>query len=240
MAGALDGLVVVDLTSHLSGPYAAMMLADHGADVLKIERPEAGDDARRMPPFIEGESAPFMVWNRNKRSVELDLKSVEGKARLLELVDGADILIENMRPGVMDKLGLGYATLSKRNPRLIYAAISGFGQTGPYASRGGFDLIAQGMSGLISTNGPAEGPPYRLPIAISDVAAGMFLAFGILAAVEVAPQVGTRTDGRDVASGGGDLVRRLRGRALLDASDATRQDRPDAPWQCAVSMPRGG
>ena len=184
MAGALDGLVVVDLTSHLSGPYAAMMLADHGADVLKIERPDGGDDARRMPPFIEGESAPFMVWNRNKRSVELDLKSVEGKARLLELVDGADILIENMRPGVMDKLGLGYATLSKRNPRLIYAAISGFGQTGPYASRGGFDLIAQGMSGLISTNGPAEGPPYRLPIAISDVAAGMFLAFGILAAVE--------------------------------------------------------
>ena len=109
MAGALDGLVVVDLTSHLSGPYAAMMLADHGADVLKIERPDGGDDARRMPPFIEGESAPFMVWNRNKRSVALDLKSAEGKARLLELVDGADILIENMRPGVMDKLGLGYA-----------------------------------------------------------------------------------------------------------------------------------
>jgi crotonobetainyl-CoA:carnitine CoA-transferase CaiB-like acyl-CoA transferase len=184
MAGALDGLVVIDLTSHLSGPYAAMMLADHGADVVKIERPDGGDDARRMPPFIEGESAPFMVWNRNKRSVALDLKSEQGKAKLLELVDCADILIENMRPGVMDKLGLGYAMLSKRNPRLIYAAISGFGQTGPYASRGGFDLIAQGMSGLISTNGPAEGPPYRLPIAISDVAAGMFLAFGILAAVE--------------------------------------------------------
>jgi crotonobetainyl-CoA:carnitine CoA-transferase CaiB-like acyl-CoA transferase len=184
MAGALDGLVVVDLTSHLSGPYAAMMLADHGADVIKIERPGAGDDARRMPPFVEGESAPFMVWNRNKRSVVLDLKDAEGKAKLLELVDGADILIENMRPGVMDKLGLGYAMLSKRNPRLIYAAISGFGQTGPYASRGGFDLIAQAMSGLISTNGPADGPPYRLPIAISDVAAGMFLAFGILAAVE--------------------------------------------------------
>ena len=100
-----------------------------------------------MPPFIEGESAPFMVWNRNKRSVALDLKSAEGKAKLLELVDGADILIENMRPGVMGKLGLGYATLSKRNPRLIYAAISGFGQTGPYASRGGFDLIAQSAAG---------------------------------------------------------------------------------------------
>jgi crotonobetainyl-CoA:carnitine CoA-transferase CaiB-like acyl-CoA transferase len=184
MAGALDGLVVLDLTSHLSGPYAAMMLADQGADVIKIERPGAGDDARKMPPFIEGESAPFMIWNRNKRSVELDLKSPEGKAKLLEFVDGADILIENMRPGVMDKLGLGYSVLKERNTRLIYAAISGFGQTGPYASRGGFDLIAQGMSGLISTNGPAEGPPYRLPIAISDVAAGMFLGFGILAAVE--------------------------------------------------------
>ena len=240
MAGALDGLVVVDLTSHLSGPYAAMMLADHGADVLKIERPEGGDDARRMPPFIEGESAPFMVWNRNKRSVELDLKSVEGKARLLELVDGADILIENMRPGVMDKLGLGYATLSKRNPRLIYAAISGFGQTGPYASRGGFDLIAQGMSGLISTNGPAEGPPYRLPIAISDVAAGMFLAFGILAAVESRHK-----------SGRGQMVET----SLLEAAisfgvyeaahysthrHAARPDRPDASWQRAVSMPGGG
>lgn len=184
MAGALDGLVVLDLTSHLSGPYAAMMLADQGADVIKIERPGVGDDARKMPPFIEGESAPFMIWNRNKRSVELDLKAPEGKAKLLALVDGADILIENMRPGVMDKLGLGYSALKERNPRLIYAAISGFGQTGPYASRGGFDLIAQGMSGLISTNGPADGAPYRLPIAISDVAAGMFLAFGILAAVE--------------------------------------------------------
>ena len=240
MAGALDGLVVVDLTSHLSGPYAAMMLADHGADVLKIERPDTGDDARRMPPFIEGESAPFMVWNRNKRSVVLDLKSVEGKVKLLELVDGADILIENMRPGVMDKLGLGYATLSKRNPRLIYAAISGFGQTGPYASRGGFDLIAQGMSGLISTNGPAEGPPYRLPIAISDVAAGMFLAFGILAAVESRHKSGRGQMVETSLLGGGDLVWRLRGRALLDTSDAARQDRPDAPWQRAVSMPRGG
>ena len=137
MAGALDGLVVIDLTSHLSGPYAAMMLADHGADVIKIEQQDGGDDARRMPPFIEGESAPFMVWNRNKRSVVLDLKSTKDKAKLLTLVDGADILIGNMRPGVMDKLGLGYATLSKRNPRLIYAAISGFGQTGPFSRSGG-------------------------------------------------------------------------------------------------------
>ena len=184
MPGALDSLVVLDLTNFLSGPYAAMMLGDHGADVIKIEMPGAGDNARRMPPFVNGESAPFMIWNRNKRSVVLDLKSAEGKAQLLALADGADILIENFRPGVMKKLGLDYAALHARNPRLVYASISGFGQTGPYARRGGFDLMAQGMSGLMSTCGPADGPPHRLPIAISDIAAGMFLAFGILAAVE--------------------------------------------------------
>ena len=190
MPGALDGLVVLDLTSHLSGPYAAMMLADHGADVIKIERKGTGDDSRRMPPFVNGESAPFMVWNRNKRSVELDLKTAEDQAILLELVDGADILIENFRPGTLDKLGLGWETMKKRNPRLVYAAISGFGQTGPYSNRGGFDLMAQGMSGLMSTCGPADGPPHRLPIAISDVAAGMFLAFGILAAIEARHKTG--------------------------------------------------
>ena len=190
MPGALEGLVVLDLTSHLSGPYAAMMLADHGADVIKIERKGAGDDARKMPPFVAGESAPFMIWNRNKRSVELDLKSPEDRSALLGLVDGADILIENFRPGVLDKLGLGYDTLEQRNPRLVYAAISGFGQTGPYASRGGFDLMTQGMSGLMSTCGPADGPPHRLPVAISDVTAGMFLAFGILAAIEARHRTG--------------------------------------------------
>lgn len=190
MSGALEGLRVLDLTSHLSGPYAAMMLADHGADVVKIERKGAGDEARKMPPFVAGESAPFMIWNRNKRSVELDLKNADDQDKLLQLVDGADILIENFRPGTLDKLGLGYDRLKKRNPRLIYAAISGFGQTGPYASRGGFDLMTQGMSGLMSTCGPADGPPHRLPIAISDVAAGMFLAFGILAAVEARHKTG--------------------------------------------------
>ncbi len=190
MPGALEGLVVLDLTSHLSGPYAAMMLADQGADVIKVERKGAGDDARRMPPFVAGESAPFMVWNRNKRSVELDLKDAGDKEKLLKLVDTADILIENFRPGVMAKLGLGYDVLEKRNARLIYASISGFGQTGPYADRGGFDLMAQGMSGLMSTCGPADGPPHRLPIAISDVAAGMFLAFGIMTAVEARHKTG--------------------------------------------------
>ena len=190
MAGALDGLIVLDLTSQLSGPYAALMLADHGADVIKIERKGVGDDARRMPPFVHGESAPFMVWNRNKRSVELDLRNPDDKSRLLDLVDGADILIENFRPGTLAKLGLDFEVLHKRNPRLVYAAISGFGQTGPYSARGGFDLMTQGMSGLMSTCGPADGPPHRLPIAISDVAAGMFLAFGILAAIQARHRTG--------------------------------------------------
>jgi crotonobetainyl-CoA:carnitine CoA-transferase CaiB-like acyl-CoA transferase len=189
MAGALDHLLVLDLTSHLSGPYAAMLLADHGADVIKIEPPK-GDSARGMPPFVNGESAPFMTWNRNKRSVVLDLKQPDDKAALLNLIDQADILVENYRPGVLDRLGLGWSVLHQRNKRLILASISGFGQTGPYSKRGGFDLITQAMSGLMSTNGPADGPPHRLPIAISDVTAGMFLAFGILAAVEARHRTG--------------------------------------------------
>jgi crotonobetainyl-CoA:carnitine CoA-transferase CaiB-like acyl-CoA transferase len=190
MAAALDGLRVVDLSSHLSGPYCAMLLGDHGADVIKVERPNGGDDARSMPPFVGGEGAPFMVWNRNKRSVTLDLKSEAGKAALLRLVDEADILVENFRPGTMDRLGLGWSTLSARNPRLIYAAISGFGQTGPYRDRGGFDLITQGMSGLMDACGPKDGPPHRMPIAISDIAAGMHLAVGILAALEARHRTG--------------------------------------------------
>jgi crotonobetainyl-CoA:carnitine CoA-transferase CaiB-like acyl-CoA transferase len=190
MGGALQGLRVLDLTSHLSGPYCGMLLADHGADVIKIEKPSGGDEARGMPPFVQGESAPFMLWNRNKRSVVLDLKSQEGREALLGLIGGSDILIENFRPGTLDKLGFSYETLSARNPRLIVGAISGFGQTGPHRTRGGFDLITQGMSGLMSVCGPKEGPPYRLPIAISDVAAGMHLAVGLLAAVEARHRTG--------------------------------------------------
>jgi crotonobetainyl-CoA:carnitine CoA-transferase CaiB-like acyl-CoA transferase len=184
MAGALDRIRVIDLSGHLSGPYCAMLLGDHGADVIKVERPDGGDDARSMPPFIGDESAPFLIWNRNKRSITLDLKSEDGNAALLSLIDTADILIENFRPGTLERLGFSWAALTERNPRLIYAAISGFGQTGPYRSRGGFDLITQGMSGLMSACGPAEGPPHRMPIAISDIAAGMHLAVGILAALE--------------------------------------------------------
>ena len=182
MPGSLEGLRVLDLTSNLSGPYCCMMLGDHGADVIKIEQPGKGDAARAMPPFVAGESAPFMIWNRNKRSVVMDLKAE--RDRFLALADTADFVVENFRPGVLDRLGLGWEVLHARNPRLVLGSISGFGQTGPLASRGGYDLIAQAMSGLMSINGPEDGPPFRLPIAISDVTAGMFLAFGLLAALE--------------------------------------------------------
>ena len=187
---ALEGVRVIDLTAYLSGPYCSMILADHGADVIKIERPKVGDEARRMPPFINGESAPFMLWNRNKRSVALDLKDERDRARCLELVREADVFIENFKPGVADRLGLGYDALAALNPRLIYCSISGFGQTGPYRARGGFDLMVQAMSGIMSVNGPEDGPPHRVPMAIADIGAGMFAAIGILAALQARTRTG--------------------------------------------------
>jgi crotonobetainyl-CoA:carnitine CoA-transferase CaiB-like acyl-CoA transferase len=178
ITGALHGLTVLDLTSHLSGPFCAMQLADLGADVIKIEGPK-GDAMRGAPPFIEGESAPFMLWNRNKRGIRLDLKAPADLETFWGLVDTADVVLENFRPGVIDKLGIGWEALHKRNPRLVLGSISGFGQTGPYAKRGGFDLMVQAMSGLMSVTGPKDGPPYRIPLAISDVGAGLYLAVGV-------------------------------------------------------------
>jgi crotonobetainyl-CoA:carnitine CoA-transferase CaiB-like acyl-CoA transferase len=183
ITGALHGLTVLDLTSHLSGPFCAMQLADLGADVIKIEGPK-GDAMRGAPPFIEGESAPFMLWNRNKRGIRLDLKAPADLETFWGLVDKADVVLENFRPGVIDKLGIGWEALHKRNPRLVLGSISGFGQTGPYAKRGGFDLMVQAMSGLMSVTGPKDGPPYRIPLAISDVGAGLYLAVGVLAALQ--------------------------------------------------------
>jgi crotonobetainyl-CoA:carnitine CoA-transferase CaiB-like acyl-CoA transferase len=191
MQGALDGIRVLDLTNHLSGPYCGMLLGDLGADVIKIERPGEGDEARHMPPFINGEGSPFMLWNRNKRSIVLDLKSEGGCKAIHALARDADILLENFRPGTLDRLGIGYGALRATNPKLIYCAISGFGQTGPYRNRGGFDLMTQGMSGLMAVCGPEDGAPFRLPIAISDVAAGCYATIGILAALEARHRTGT-------------------------------------------------
>ncbi len=189
MAGALDGLVVLDLTTHLSGPFCGMQLADLGADVIKIESLQ-GDSMRGAPPFVEGESAPFMLWNRNKRGIRLDLKNADDLEVFWDLVDGADVVLENFRPGVMERLGLDWKALSARNPRLVLGSISGFGQTGPYAKRGGFDLMIQAMSGLMSVTGPKDGPPYRIPLAISDVGAGLYLTIGILAALQARQKTG--------------------------------------------------
>jgi crotonobetainyl-CoA:carnitine CoA-transferase CaiB-like acyl-CoA transferase len=187
---SLSHLKVLDLTGHLSGPYCAMILADHGADVVKIENPNGGDQLRKTPPFQEGESAPFMLWNRNKRSVVLDLKASDDLVKLKKMVEVADVMIENFKPGTAKRLGIDYETISKINSSLIYCSISGFGQTGPYSPRGGFDLIASGMSGLMAINGPPDGPPYRIPMPVSDVCGGMNGAIGILMALAARTQTG--------------------------------------------------
>ncbi len=180
---SLAKLKVLDLTTHLSGPYCSMILADHGADVVKVEKPVGGDPLRHSPPFQKGESAPFMLWNRNKRSVVLDLKSKHGLHILKQMAEKADVMIENFKPGTARRLGIDYKAITQINPEVIYCSISGFGQTGPYAERGGFDLIANAMSGLMSINGPADGPPFRIPVPVSDVCAGMHAAIGILLAL---------------------------------------------------------
>ena len=189
MPGALEGLRVIDLTQQLGGPFCSMILADHGADVIKVEPPK-GEDLRRVGPLIEGESIPYMMWNRNKRGITLDLKKADDKATLLELVAGADVFLESFRPGAIARLGFGWDDLKHRFPRLIMASVSGYGQTGPMAGHGGFDVMAQGMSGLMAVNGPKDGPPHRLPIPICDLTAGMYLAIGVLAAVEARHRTG--------------------------------------------------
>ena len=140
MEMALSHIKVLDLTSNLSGPYCAMLLADQGADVIKIERPDVGDDMRVTPPFVGDQSAPFMIWNRNKRSMILDLKAPEGLENFKRLAMDADVIVENFKPGTADRIGIGYEAIKAINPRVVYCSISGFGQTGPYAPRGGFDV----------------------------------------------------------------------------------------------------
>jgi CoA:oxalate CoA-transferase len=189
MPGALEGMRVIDLTQMLAGPLCAMNLADHGADVIKVEPPQ-GEDLRSVPPIVEGESAAFMMWNRNKRSITLNLKDPADHATLLDLIAEADVLLESYRPGVMARLGLDWDSLNERFPRLIYGSVSGYGQTGPYSKRGGFDVMAQGISGLMSITGPRDGPPHRLPIPICDLAAGLNLTIGVLAAVEARHRTG--------------------------------------------------
>ncbi|MCS5701706.1 MAG: CoA transferase, partial [Acidobacteria bacterium] len=177
--GPLDGLTVLDLTRVLSGPYCTMMLADMGARVIKIEHPERGDDTRGWgPPFVSGESTYFLSVNRNKESVTLDFKTPEGREVLDALIEHADVLVENFRPGTLDRLGLGYTDVRSRNPQLVYVSISGFGQTGPRRQEPGYDAAIQAEGGLMSITGDANGPGYRLGVAIADITAGMFAAYG--------------------------------------------------------------
>lgn len=194
MTQPLEGVRVVDLTQVMAGPFCTMLLADMGADVIKVEPTGTGDLSRSMGGAemrLQGDdNAPFLALNRNKRSVALDLKEPADVEAFLALVRTADVLVENFRPGVMERLGLGYAELAAINPGLIYASISGFGQTGPYASRPGFDLIAQGMAGIMSVTGEADGAPVKCGVPIADLAAGLYAANGVLAAYVVRQRTG--------------------------------------------------
>jgi crotonobetainyl-CoA:carnitine CoA-transferase CaiB-like acyl-CoA transferase len=180
----LENITVLDLTRVLSGPYCTMLLADMGARVIKVEQPGKGDDTRAWgPPFVHGESAYFMSVNRNKESVTLDFKHRDGRAVLERLLARADVLVENFRPGTLAKIGLDYATLAPAHPRLVYCSVSGFGQTGPRAKEPGYDAVVQAEGGLMSITGPADGPPYRLGVAIADIVSGMFAAYGVAMAL---------------------------------------------------------
>jgi formyl-CoA transferase/CoA:oxalate CoA-transferase len=186
----LHGITVLDLTRVLSGPYCTMLLADMGARVIKVEQPGKGDDTRAWgPPFLQGESAYFLSINRNKESVTLDFKHPDGRGLLNQLISHADILVENFRPGTLDEIGFGYRSLSARLPRLIYASISGYGQTGPRREEPGYDAVMQGEGGLMSITGDAD-TGFKVGVAIVDLVSGMFATQGILLALHARERIG--------------------------------------------------
>jgi crotonobetainyl-CoA:carnitine CoA-transferase CaiB-like acyl-CoA transferase len=186
----LDGVRVLELANYMAGPYAGMLLADLGAEVIKIEHPHGGDFSRLTSPFLDGESAGFLALNRNKKSVTLNLKARRGRQLFLELVKTADVLIENFRPGTMADLRIDYSVLGSLNPRLIYASAAAFGQTGPYSQRAGLDLIVQGMSGLMSITGEPGGPPVKVGVPIADLTTALYCAVSILAALRARDATG--------------------------------------------------
>src|SRR5215207_6726695 len=182
--GPLAGLTVLDLTRVLSGPYCTMLLGDMGARIIKVEQPGKGDDTRAWgPPFIDSESAYFLSINRNKESVTLDFKTEEGRDVLERLIARADVLVENFRPGTLARMGLDYGSLESAHPRLIYCSISGFGQDGPRWSQPGYDAVIQAEGGLMSVTGDADGPPFRVGVAIADLVAGLLATQGIALAL---------------------------------------------------------
>ena len=187
----LDGLTILDFSRVLAGPYCTMQLGDLGARVIKIEQPTRGDDTRAWgPPFVGAESAYFLSVNRNKESLALDLKHPRARKALDALIARADVIVENFRPGTMERLGLGYGVIHVRNPRAVYCSISGFGQTGPRRLEAGYDAMMQAEGGLMSITGAADGPPFRLGVAIADIATGMFAVQAILAALYARERTG--------------------------------------------------
>lgn len=178
----LDGLRVLDLSQIMAGPYCTMVLGDLGAEVIKVEKINGGDDSRQMGPYVDGESTCFMQINRNKKSIALNLKSAEGLGIFRDLARAADVIVENFRPGVTASLGVGFEDIRAINPGIIYCSISGFGQTGPYSRKGGFDLVAQGMTGLMSMTGEPDRRPVKTGVAVYDIGAGMTAVYSILAA----------------------------------------------------------
>lgn len=181
--GPLNGITVIDMTRVLAGPYCTMVLVDLGARVIKVETPGHGDDARGFGPFMKGKSAYFMSLNRGKESIALDLKAPADRDIFLKLLAKADILVENYRPGTMEKLGLGWDVLHAKFPRLIYAAASGFGHSGPYSTRAAYDMVVQGMGGIMSLTGHAGSPPTRVGTSVGDITAGLFTTIGVNAAL---------------------------------------------------------
>jgi crotonobetainyl-CoA:carnitine CoA-transferase CaiB-like acyl-CoA transferase len=182
---ALEDIRVLELTNFMAGPYCGMLLADQGADVIKVENPKGGDFTRLAQPFVDGEGAGFLAVNRNKRSIAIDLKQERGREIFLALVRTADIVVENLRPGTLDDLSIGYETLSEVNPRIILSSTSGFGQTGPYRQRAALDLIVQGMSGLMSITGEEGRPPVKVGVPLADLSAALFATYAILSALRV-------------------------------------------------------
>ena len=191
MASSLDGVMVLDLSRVLAGPYCAMMLADMGADVLKIEEPEGGDESRTWPPFEAGEASGYLSMNRNKRNLTLNLKTPEAQEILKKLVAQADVLIENFRTGTMESFGLGYDVLRTINPRLIYCGVSVFGRSGPYKDKAGYEALMQAFSGVMSITGEPDGPPLRCGISLMDLGTGMMAAYGVMNALFHRERTGT-------------------------------------------------
>jgi crotonobetainyl-CoA:carnitine CoA-transferase CaiB-like acyl-CoA transferase len=233
-SSALTGLRVLDVTQVMAGPFCTMLLADMGADVIKVEPPD-GDSTRQMPGAVGADSPSFNAVNRGKRSIVLNLKSDEGRAVFMRLAASTDIVIENYRPGVMAALGFGYEALAQLNPRLIYASISGYGQTGPQRGKGGFDLIAQGVAGIMSITGEPNGPPVKAGVPLTDLSAGLFALVGILASLEnrhrtgMGQQVDTSLVDAGVALSVWEATEYFSGMGVPDAMGSAH--RMNAPYQ---------